>query len=526
MPGASRFGQGKPTEGTRDPPAGRPERPVSCKGVLTILESLRLKTRRLVDHRLFGGLVFVLILVSVTLLAWELSSPEGSPIHRLLGELQAAITLFFVVELTLRWIAAPSSAGFFRNYWIDILAVLPLLRVFRLGRAFRLVRLLRLLRLPNLMDQHLRVLRFLFRRRAAEYLLYLFLISFAVVAGTLALATFEHRPGDAASLTQAFWSALFTLFAGEYITELPASLGGKVAALMIMFSGLGFFAVITGTVSAIMIEKLKEGTVLKPKELSELEDHVLICGWNSGVETMLKEFQNSRDFREKDIVVICSRKELPEIQNLGRPDLIHHLHDDFTRSEVLKQANVHKALAAVIVSDQSDGRSRQDADARTVLAALTIEKLNPKVHTCAELSNAMNEDHLRMGKVDQVILTRDLAGHMLAQAAMHTGAVSVIKDLLRSSVGSRLESLPVEGDLVGRRFEEAIGVVLGERGWLPVALERPETRPADLPKTVPEMEPRLKMRLNPRGVTLQDGDKLICVSGEENRPEAKPQRWF
>lgn len=465
------------------------------------------------NHRLFGGLVFALILVSVTLLAWELSLPEASPTHRLLGDVQAGITLFFLVELTLRWIAAPASGAFFREYWIDILAVLPLLRVFRLGRAFRLMRLLRLLRLPNLMDQHLRVLGFLFQRRSAEYLLYFFLVGFAVVAGTLALATFEYRSGEGTSLERPFWSALFSLFAGEYITELPRTLGGKVAALMIMFSGLGFFAVITGTISAIMIEKLKEGTVLKGKRLSDLEDHLVVCGWNSGVETMLKEFQNTRDFREKDVVVICNREELPGRETLRRSDLVHHLRDDFTRSEVLKKANVDKARAAVIVSDLGDGRTRQDADARTVLAALTIEKINPRVRTCAELSNAMNEDHLRMGKVDQVILTRDLAGHMLAQAAMHTGAVSVIKDLLHSSVGSRLESLPVEGDLVGLRFEEALGRVLGERGLLPVAVERPpEPGGQPQPGTNPEM------RLNPRGLELRAGDTLVCVSGEKDGP--------
>jgi len=174
---------------------------------------------------------------------------------------------------------------------------------------------------------------------------------------------------------------------------------------------------------------------------------------------------------------------------------------------------VDKARAAVIVSDLGDGRTRQDADARTVLAALTIEKINPRVRTCAELSNAMNEDHLRMGKVDQVILTRDLAGHMLAQAAMHTGAVSVIKDLLHSSVGSRLESLPVEGELVGLRFEEAIGRVLGERGLLPVAVERPQEQEARPERAVPS-----GMRLNPRGLALQAGDILICVSEEDGPP--------
>lgn len=71
----------------------------------------------------------------------------------------------------------------------------------------------------------------------------------------------------------------------------------------------------------------------------------------------------------------------------------------------------------------------------------------------------------------------------------------------------------MEGDLVGLRFEEALGRVLGERGLLPVAVERPP-EPGGQPKqgTNPEM------RLNPRGLELRAGDTLVCVSGEKDGP--------
>jgi voltage-gated potassium channel len=290
---------------------------------------------------------------------------------------------------------------------------------------------------------------------------------------------------------------LFSLFAGEYVTQHPATLGGKLAVLMIMFSGLGFFAVLTGTVSAIMIEKLKEGAVLRRMSLDDLEGHILVCGWNSGVETLLKEIQDTPRFRDKDVVVICSREELPELTSLADPRGIRHLRDDFTRAEVLSKARVSTAEVAVLVSDLSEGRTRQDADARTVLAALTIEKLNPHVYTCAELSNAMNEAHLRMGKVDQVIITRELAGRMLAQAAMHSGAMVVLKDLLRSSAGSHLVNLAVEGDLVGLEFADCLATVRKKHGLVPLAVERPGH----------------DVRINPDGLRLQQGDSLICVSG-------------
>ena len=41
------------------------------------------------------------------------------------------ITLIFVVELSLRYIAARSKRQFFGEFWLDIIATLPLFRVFR-----------------------------------------------------------------------------------------------------------------------------------------------------------------------------------------------------------------------------------------------------------------------------------------------------------------------------------------------------------------------------------------------------------
>ena len=54
-----------------------------------------------------------------------------------------AITALFAVELSLRFWVAPKKTRFFERYWIDILAVLPLVRPLRLFRVLRVLRLFR-----------------------------------------------------------------------------------------------------------------------------------------------------------------------------------------------------------------------------------------------------------------------------------------------------------------------------------------------------------------------------------------------
>ncbi|MGE0493499.1 MAG: ion transporter [Vulcanimicrobiota bacterium] len=457
--------------------------------------------RRLTSHAAFDVVVLALIVASVVLLSYEIAVPQESALHLRLVRISEVITAFFVIELIIRFIAMKRRDRFLREYWIDILAVLPLLRVFRVFRFLRLLRLLRLFRLASLLTSNSRIFKFLLQRRAAEYLFTLFLLGFATVFGTLGMSHFRESDKQGwERLAESFWETLFSLVAGEYISTFPSTLGGKMVILFVQFCGLAFFALLTGTVSAVMIEKLREGTVLKRMMLEDLEDHILICGWNSGVETILVELQSSSTLKNRDIVVVAGRDELP-VMNLPNPSNVRLLTDDFTRAEVLLRANVLKAAIAIIVSDVSSGRSRQDADARTVLAALTIEKLNPAVHTCAELSNAVNETHLRMGGVNEVIITRDLAGHLLAQAALYSANVHLLQELLRPTKGNSLMPFKMPEELVGQTFDSVLTSFYQKTGAIPVAIERADG----------------KVLVNPKTYRLCGDDALLCVAAAEEQ---------
>lgn len=450
---------------------------------------------RLVAKPGFDLAVLLLIIVSIVLLAFEVIFPVNDPRHHAMVIASDFITALFVVELGIRYAAHRRKNRFLRDYWVDILAVLPL---FRALRFLRLLRMLRLFRAVNMVARQTTMLEWLFRRRVTEYLVIVVLLVFATLFGTLGLAHFHVSKETGWSLLEhSFWETLFTLVAGEPIAEFPGSFGGKVVILLVQVSGLTFFALLTGTVSAVMVEKMREGTVFQQIQLEDLEGHILICGFNSGVETVIGEFQNHPDFREREIVVITERDELPSL-NVPYPSRVRSVKEDFTRVDVLQKCNVTTCGVAIIVSEIGHNRTRQDADARTVLAALTIEKLSPGVHTCAELSNPQSESHLRMGGVNEVIVTRNIAGHLLAQAAMYSANVHLLQELLQPTSGNTLQPFELSPELVGLSFSRALAVYHEKTGGIPVAVERPDG----------------EILLNPRSYVLAVDDKLICVSSE------------
>ena len=129
-------------------------------GLLRARERPKGSIARLMIHPATDVVVMVLIVVSVTLLLVEeaLSIRDGwIPIA------SEVITGIFAVELSLRFAVAKKKSRFFRRYWPDILAVLPLLRPLRLFRFLRLLRLFRLFQLGMLLDRRASFLRNIFR---------------------------------------------------------------------------------------------------------------------------------------------------------------------------------------------------------------------------------------------------------------------------------------------------------------------------------------------------------------------------
>lgn len=110
---------------------------------------LRLKSRldRFFRRPAVDATVMALVLISVVLVVVELyEGVQGEALERVMLA-SDVITGIFIVELSLRWFAAPSTKAHWQEFWLDWLAVIPVFRPLRALRALRFLRALRLLRL-------------------------------------------------------------------------------------------------------------------------------------------------------------------------------------------------------------------------------------------------------------------------------------------------------------------------------------------------------------------------------------------
>jgi voltage-gated potassium channel len=276
---------------------------------------------------------------------------------------------------------------------------------------------------------------------------------------------------------------------------MPKTYGGKFASIFVMFMGMIFFAMLTGTVSAFMIERIHGGGRIV--NLSKFKNHFIICGWSRKAEIIIKEWQTAH--QQSDIVVITLEEE-DELQmtDPSVADRVTFLHDDFTKISVLEEAGIRRASTCIILCDRSQNRSEQDADARTILAALTAEKLNPEIYTCAELINREFGSHLEMGQVNDYVIADEQSAFLLAQAALNRGLVHVLSELLTHQRGNQFYTFELPEEWIGKSFFDFFIHIKKEKNAILLAVQLPDG----------------SSLVNPPEYEFKEGDVAVLIASE------------
>lgn len=465
--------------------------------------------QRLLSRRWFETGLGGLILVSAALTVIETTTPVP---QRWVVYAVHAISALFVVELLARLRVAPSRRSFFREYWLDVLSVLPLFAAARLFfvegaslaappwlAAFALLRIFRLLRLAKI-ARHLAIMfPRVVRRGAREVFFASGFVLLAIVFASSALVTFERESNPAlGTFGKAFWFSVYSVVAAEPIPGPPQTFGGHVVAVGVILTGLFAFATLVGTISAFVTDRMRSGDLVMDWE--DLRDHLIVCGWSRKAGIILREYCVAYPDDDKPVVVIAELESgVPNVDEAFR-GRVQFLNDDFTKIEALEKAGVRRAARAIILSDTARGRKERDADARTVLAALTIERMNPKVYTCAEIHRREHAHHLHMGGVNDYVVSGEQSAFLLAQSAITRGVMKVFSELLTHEHGNRFTRCHVPKKWQGKTFLELMTHMKEEHDALLVAVQKGDD-------TV----------VNPKDYVFHGGEDVVLIAATEVR---------
>ncbi|NOY26273.1 MAG: hypothetical protein GXP62_10415 [Oligoflexia bacterium] len=427
-------------------------------------------------HHPYSELVLIGLIATAVLAVLAEEATRGMRIEPVFARISDATAVVFAIELSLRFWVAPRKRTFFLHYSVDLLAILPLYRPLRL---FRVLMLLRLFRAGVLLNRRMRVLGGLLRSNRSELTIMATLsVTMVLVAAVVLHASTNSIAVDAQGLDPhglpgAIWYSLFTLVAADPVVGAPTSHTGRVVTFTLMLGGLTVFGIFVGTISATMAAALTERMEFDVINIGELNDHILVFGWNPAGPTMLRELLGPGEANHSVVVVFEAQHEPPELADLrSRHDRLHFKRADYTCVDVLEKLGIPQAHAVIILTDMTGDRPDADRDARAVLAALTVEKLAEGIYVCCELINGQHEDLLQMSGVEAVVIRDWFAGALMGSFGRSRGMAAVIGDLLTTTSGNAIFSLTVPERLNGATVLVLHQELKRDHGAVLVSLDR------------------------------------------------------
>ncbi|MBW1917831.1 MAG: potassium channel protein [Deltaproteobacteria bacterium] len=260
-----------------------------------------------------------------------------------------------------------------------------------------------------------------------------FLIGGVVILVFLGALGFALQEADANNfltrLGHGLWWAVVTLTTVGYGDLVPQSFGGRLVGVGLMLSGLVILSLLTATVASVFIErKFRRERGLENITVNE---HIIIMGWHRGGERILKDLLERVDRRTP--VVLISEITPQQFEAIQVKFIDHELYfvqGDFSREEILLKTNLRRARRVLILADRTTDRPREQVDQRTLLAALAVKAINPKVRICVELLNPDNRPHLERARVEDIIIRGEYDNALIASATASAGLFKVLKALL------------------------------------------------------------------------------------------------
>lgn len=300
--------------------------------------------------------------------------------------------------------------------------------------------------------------RTLYRERVFALIL---AVSMLVLIGALGYALAETRYGSKwAHFGRGLWWALVTLTTVGYGDVVPQTVMGRVVGVMMMLGGVLCLSLLTATVASIFVErKFRRERGL---EAITITHHYLILGWHHAAEAFLDQLLK-RLPADRPVVLVnkVPPEQMEAVKDRYTTHELYYLWGDYSREEILHKANVRGALKAIILADRQHEEAAAQVDQRTLLTALTLRALQPKIRVLAELLRPENRPYLERAGVEEVLIRGQYDSSLLAGAIATPGLFHAFKSLLTGD-GQSLWAVEVPSRFQGRPLEE-LAAYLKER---------------------------------------------------------------
>jgi len=279
---------------------------------------------------------------------------------------------------------------------------------------------------------------------------------FVLVVAPLLFWFFEHeRNADVQQIPSAYLWIVRTLIEEGSAYDIKTA-GGFLVFYVVQIAGISLVAFVSGAIAS----KLVTTVMQKGKGMgsTNAKDHIVICGWSGKGAEIIRELRAREVQDPRRIVVLANLENDPT-----KVDDVEFFRGDPSDETDLLRAGIDRCSMAIVLADESmPAATDVERDARTLFTVLAVETVNADAYTCVEVIRSENRRHFLNTKANELVISAEVTGALLAGSAANPGLSKVVTNLVTHPEDQEFYRIPVPADLVGRPVSEAL-VTLKER---------------------------------------------------------------
>lgn len=250
-------------------------------------------------------------------------------------------------------------------------------------------------------------------------------------------------------------------------------------------------------------------------EKLNLNDHLILCGWNSNGERMLNALQFLNRGKRENLVLIneLNEEEVTQLKNRYRRLKIDFVSGDFTQEEILERASVRTANTVVVIPNTT-GSEVATYDEKTIFATLTIKSIDPSIRVVAYLLDRENLTHIKRADADEVVIGDDFSAHILTSHVLDPGLPQIARQLIYSRSNSRIKRIDIPSEFVGKTYDDLFDHFRNKDGSVLIGVFSEDANlgiGAILSSDASALDSFIERKLKEGGISLQEESKINVV---------------
>ena len=225
-----------------------------------------MKDKKMIIYEIVTAMLALISIFIVSIQFFNIIIPK-SVLHTLI-KIDNLIYIVFVIDYITRLSLSKNKRYFIRNNKIDLISLIPFNAIFKSLRLLKLNRLLKLGRLVKISVLFARFKddsRLFFKTNHFGYILITTII--LIVLGALAMSYLENMDiGDSI-----WWSFVTTTSVG-YGDIYPTTNLGRIIAVLLMITGLGFVGMLSGTIATYFLAEKKGKNSYRGSVIEDIKD--------------------------------------------------------------------------------------------------------------------------------------------------------------------------------------------------------------------------------------------------------------